>query len=95
MKLFPPLRIDWLDVVLILILVAASRELLSRGSLLDFELLPLIGNGGWYEGNELMLLAPSAFFIIGLIIWGIRSCWQEQIEEDEFPESHRDQPEAG
>lgn len=79
----------------ILILVAASRELLSRGSLLDFELLPLIGNGGWYEGNELMLLAPSAFFIIGLIIWGIRSCWQEQIEEDEFPESHRDQPEAG
>lgn len=72
---------------IILIIVAACRELLSKGTLLDRKLLPLINNDGWYQGSEFMLLAPSAFFIIGLIIWAIRSCRQEQIEADEFSES--------
>jgi Na+-transporting NADH:ubiquinone oxidoreductase subunit D len=79
---------------IILILVAATRELLSVGSLFDYQLLPLVADGGWYESNELMLLAPSAFFIIGLVIWAIRSYRQEQAEQPEFSESARQHQEA-
>jgi len=57
---------------LILIVVATFRELLGAGSLMGFEILPLVSNGGWYPANGLMLLPPSAFFIIGLLIWAIR-----------------------
>jgi Na+-transporting NADH:ubiquinone oxidoreductase subunit D len=55
----------------ILILVASVRELLGSGSLLDVTLLPALADGGWYRPNEMMLYAPSAFFLIGLLIWGI------------------------
>lgn len=68
----------------VLIAVASTRELLGSGSLLGFEILPLVSNGGWYQGNGLMLLSPSAFFIIGFIIWGIRSKRREQIEMREY-----------
>lgn len=68
----------------ILITVASIRELLGSGSLLGYQILPLIGNGGWYQGNGLMLLSPSAFFIIGFIIWGVRSRRREQIEVREY-----------
>ena len=69
---------------LILILIAASRELLSSGSLLGYPVLSLATDGGWYRANELMLIAPSAFFIIGLLIWAMRSYWREQTEQTEF-----------
>lgn len=69
---------------LILITVASIRELLGSGSLLGYTVLPLVGDGGWYQGNGLMLLAPSAFFIIGFLIWGLRSNRREQIETREY-----------
>ena len=56
-----------------LIAVALVREPLGAGTLLGFEILPEVTDGGWYHANGMMLLAPSAFFIIGLFIWGIRS----------------------
>lgn len=68
----------------VLIVVASTRELLGSGSLLGYEILPLVVNGGWYQGNGLMLLSPSAFFIIGFIIWGIRRKRREQIEVREY-----------
>jgi Na+-transporting NADH:ubiquinone oxidoreductase subunit D len=68
----------------VLIVVAVFRELLGSGSLLGYEILPLVGNGGWYQGNGLMLLAPSAFFIIGLFVWVLRSVKTEQVENAEF-----------
>ena len=76
---------------LILIIVATSRELLGAGTLLGVEILPLTSNGGWYEANGLMLLPPSAFFIIGLIIWAVRSWKPKQVESAEFQihEVHR------
>jgi Na+-transporting NADH:ubiquinone oxidoreductase subunit D len=46
------------------------------------EILPLTQNGGWYQSNGLLLLPPSAFFIIGLIIWAIRQWKPEQVEKD-------------
>jgi Na+-transporting NADH:ubiquinone oxidoreductase subunit D len=64
-----------LGYALILTLVGALRELLGSGSLLGYWVLPTAGEDGWYERNELMLLAPSAFFLIALLIWsfhGIR-----------------------
>ncbi|RCU49129.1 MULTISPECIES: NADH:ubiquinone reductase (Na(+)-transporting) subunit D [Corallincola] len=64
----------------ILIAVGGVRELLGSGSLLGFEIMPLINNGGWYQANGLLLLPPSAFFIIGLIIWAIRVFKPEQVE---------------
>ncbi len=69
---------------LILILVAIVRELFGSGSLLGFEILPLVKNGGWYVPNGLLLLPPSAFFIIGLLIWAIRSYKPEQQERHDF-----------
>lgn len=68
----------------ILITVGAIRELLGSGSLLGVQLLPLTSTGGWYEPNGLMLLAPGAFFIIGLMIWGIRTWKPEQLEKPDY-----------
>lgn len=66
---------------LILFVVGAFRELLGSGSLFGFEILKLTTNGGWYPSNGLMLLPPSAFFIIGLYIWGLRT-WKKDQRED-------------
>ncbi len=66
----------------ILLVVAFFRELLGSGSLYGYQLLALAGNeGGWYVRNGLMLLPPSAFFLIGLIIWALRTWKPEQVEE--------------
>ena len=66
----------------ILIVVAVFRELLGKGELLGNKIL---GSGGLiaegYVSNGLMLLPPSAFFLIGLIIWGIRAYDKDQVEE--------------
>ena len=69
---------------LILIVVASLRELLGSGTWLGIEILKTVKNGGWYEPNGLMLLAPGAFFIIGLLIWAVRSWKPEQVEKPEF-----------
>jgi len=75
---------------LILIIVAVIRELFGSGSLLGYQLLPLVTEGGWYQPNGLLLLPPSAFFIIGLLIWIFRTWKPEQVEPAEFVihESH-------
>ena len=65
----------------ILILVAFIRELTGSGKLFGFTILPRTADGGWYEPNGLMLLPPSAFFIIGLIIWALRTWRPDQVEE--------------
>ncbi|MEL7204203.1 MAG: NADH:ubiquinone reductase (Na(+)-transporting) subunit D [Pseudomonadota bacterium] len=69
---------------LILMLVAVIRELFGSGSLFGFTLLQTVNNGGWYVPNGMLLLPPSAFFIIGLIIWAFRSWKPEQVEEREY-----------
>jgi len=68
----------------VLIVVAVIRELFGAGTLLGFEVLPLITNGGWYQSNGLLLLPPSAFFIIGFFIWALRSWKTEQVEKADF-----------
>lgn len=65
----------------VLIAVGFFRELLGAGKLFGFEVLPLVTEGGWYVPNGLMLLAPSAFFLIGFFIWAVRAWKPEQVEE--------------
>ena len=69
---------------LILIIVAVFRELFGSGSLLGYKILLPVTDGGWYVPNGLMLLPPSAFFIIGLAIWVIRTFRKEQLEAPDF-----------
>ena len=69
---------------LILVIVAFFRELLGSGKLLGIEIFQLTKDGGWYDPNGLMLLPPSAFFIIGLIIWAFRQVKPEQREHVDF-----------
>ncbi|MEL6643758.1 MAG: NADH:ubiquinone reductase (Na(+)-transporting) subunit D [Pseudomonadota bacterium] len=69
---------------LILMLVGVIRELFGSGSLFGITILETVNNGGWYVPNGLLLLPPSAFFIIGLIIWAFRSWKPDQVEEREY-----------
>jgi Na+-transporting NADH:ubiquinone oxidoreductase subunit D len=69
---------------LVLISVAFVREILGAGKLMGFEVLPLVTDGGWYVPNGLLLLPPSAFFLIGGFIWALRSVRKEQVEAPEF-----------
>jgi Na+-transporting NADH:ubiquinone oxidoreductase subunit D len=75
---------------LVLLAVGSIRELFGAGTWLGIRILPLAQDGGWYIPNSLMLLPPSAFFIIGLLIWLLRSWKSEQVEEREFKEIRLD-----
>lgn len=70
---------------LVLMIVAAIREGLGAGTLFGARIAPLASEGGWFQPLGLMLLAPSAFFIIGLLIWAIRTGRPALVEPDEFP----------
>ena len=68
----------------VLMAVGFIRELFGAGSLFGVEILPLVTEGGWYNPNGLLLLPPSAFFIIGLLIWALRAWKSDQAEEPDF-----------
>lgn len=68
---------------LVLLTVAFFRELFGSGTLFGVTIFPLISDGGWYQPNGMMLLAPSAFFLIGFLIWIVRTFKPEQIEAKE------------
>ena len=97
-----PVRLSVLDGVgnglgygLILLAVGAIRELFGSGSLLGFAILPLAADGGWYTPLGIMLLPPSAFFIIGLMIWVIRSWKKKQVEQPDYTIRAGGQPARG
>jgi Na+-transporting NADH:ubiquinone oxidoreductase subunit D len=66
----------------ILLFVGFFRELLGSGKLLGYTIFALNTEGGWYNPNGLFLLSPSAFIIIGLFIWFVRTWKPEQMEEE-------------
>jgi Na+-transporting NADH:ubiquinone oxidoreductase subunit D len=68
----------------VLVFVGVCRELFGSGSLLGWQVLPRVAEGGWYMPNGLMLLPPSAFFLIGGFIWLLRAWRTEQVEREEF-----------
>jgi Na+-transporting NADH:ubiquinone oxidoreductase subunit D len=67
---------------IILLFVGVFRELFGSGKLFGAEIFALAAEGGWYAPNGLMLLPPSAFFLIGFFIWALRSWKTEQVEEE-------------
>jgi Na+-transporting NADH:ubiquinone oxidoreductase subunit D len=69
---------------LLLMCVGVFRELFGSGSLFGIMILNPINNGGWYVPNGFLLLPPSAFFIIGFLIWGIRTWKKTQVEAREY-----------
>ena len=77
---------------LVLMVVAFFRELFGSGTIWGVVILPSTTNGGWYVANGMMLMPPSAFFIIGLLIWGLRSWKRSQIEKAEYKLSPNAKP---
>ncbi|MEM9386705.1 MAG: NADH:ubiquinone reductase (Na(+)-transporting) subunit D [Pseudomonadota bacterium] len=69
---------------LILMLVGFIRELFGSGTLFGTTVFETVHNGGWYVPNGLLLLPPSAFFVIGLLIWAVRAWKPAQVEEREY-----------
>ena len=67
-----------------LIALGIVRELFGAGKLMGYTIIPVVNDGGWYQPNGLLLLPPSAFFLIGLFIWGIRTWKKEQVEKPAF-----------
>ncbi|MDO3384209.1 NADH:ubiquinone reductase (Na(+)-transporting) subunit D [Gilvimarinus algae] len=78
----------------ILLGLAFIRELFGTGSLYGVQLLPLATEGGWYTPNGLLLLPPSAFFLIGLFIWGIRTWKKDQVEAPDYKMAPNTKPQA-
>ncbi len=71
-----------------LMAIAAIRELLGAGSLFDFQVFPIIAEGGWYQPNGLVILSPGVFFIIGFLIWAVRGWRVDQVEQPEYRIRH-------
>lgn len=69
---------------LILVTLGAFRELFGFGSLWGIQVLPLVSEGGWYRPNSLLPLAPSAFFLVALIIWAVRTWKHDQQEQADY-----------
>ena len=69
---------------LLLMSVGVIRELFGSGTLFGITIFDSVSNGGWYVPNGLLLLPPSAFFIIGFIIWGVRTWKTSQVEAREY-----------
>ena len=67
----------------VLIIVGIIKVLFGFGTILGFEILPLIQNGGWYQANGLLILPFSSFFLIGGLVWVIRTIRPEQVEPKE------------
>ncbi|MDX3774678.1 NADH:ubiquinone reductase (Na(+)-transporting) subunit D [Chromatiaceae bacterium AAb-1] len=70
-----------LGYAVLLLIVAFIRELGGSGTVFGVEIIPLVSNGGWYQPLGLLLMPPSAFFIIGLLIWGLRTWRPEQVDK--------------
>lgn len=68
---------------LVLVVIGGLRELFGKGELFGTVVLPLTEAGGWFTPLSLMLLAPSAFFLLGLLVWAVRSWQPEQAEAPE------------
>ncbi len=91
----PPLASFWdgigngLGYSAILLTVGFFRELLGSGTVFGYPVLTTVADGGWYIPNGLLLLPPSAFFLIGLIIWAVRTLKPQQQEKAEYRARHQ------
>ena len=75
-----------------LLTVGTIRKIFGKGTWFDITILPIADNGGWYVPNGLMVLPPSAFFVIGLLIWALRTWKPEQNEARDYVEAAAAKP---
>lgn len=68
---------------LLLLTVGSAREVLGAGTFFGHPVLARVDAGGWYTPNGLMVLAPGAFLLIGLLIWALRTWKTAQVEPEE------------
>ena len=68
---------------MVLVVIGTIKELFGFGTILGFPVLELVQNGGWYQGNGLLILPFSSFFLIGGLIWAIRTIRPDQVEPKE------------
>lgn len=71
------------------------RELFGAGKLFGVTVLPVLNDGGWYAPNGLLLLPPSAFFLIGLLIWALRTWKKDQVEPADHSMAPQTSPREG
>ena len=76
----------------ILMLVGFVRELFGAGKLWGYEIFTPVSDGGWYVPNGMMLMPPSAFFLIGILIWVLRTWKKSQVEKADFKITHNSKP---
>jgi NADH:ubiquinone oxidoreductase, Na(+)-translocating, D subunit len=69
---------------LALVVIGSIRELFGTGSWLGMTVFQTVDNGGWFTPLSLMLLAPSGFFLLGGLVWALRSVLPEQAEDPEL-----------
>lgn len=79
----------------LLLIVGTIREITGSGTWFGLTVLPTVQDGGWYVPNGMMLLPPSAFFIIGLLIWALRTWKPTQNEAPDYNEAQAAKPEVG
>jgi Na+-transporting NADH:ubiquinone oxidoreductase subunit D len=77
---------------LVLVVIGAVRELFGKGEFFGMQILPVADEGGWFTPLSLMLLAPSAFFLLGLLVWAVRAFLPEQVEAPEHTPPLRAEP---
>lgn len=69
---------------LLLLVLSTIREIFGAGKWFGIQVIPTVTDGGWYVPNGLLLLPPSAFFLIGMIIWVLRTYKKEQVEKVDY-----------
>ncbi len=67
---------------MVLMGIGFIRELFGSGKLFGVEIFQTVNDGGWYYTNGMMLMPPSAFFLIGIMIWILRTAKPAQMEKE-------------
>jgi Na+-transporting NADH:ubiquinone oxidoreductase subunit D len=65
----------------VLMTVGLVREVFGAGKFFGYP-LPLLSDPAWYMPNGMLLIPPSAFFLIGIFIWVVRTVYPAQVEKE-------------
>ena len=78
-----------LGYMLVLCTVATIREVFGSGTWFGLTLMPTVNNGGWYVPCGLMVMPPCAFFLIGGLIWFVKT-FRKDLQEPLEYDTHRE-----
>lgn len=78
-----------LGYMLVLCIIATIREVFGAGTWFGLTIFETVNNGGWYVPCGLLVMPPCGFFLIGLLIWAVKSFRKDLIDQPEY-ETHRE-----